>query len=140
MTAPFGGQTFRERQEIGDAWVGHLVHHVPPLPPGRHKAAPLQARQVVRDPAARGAGDGDEFRDRALSFKERLEHVEARGISKDPEVPRLRGQSQCRWRAGITQTSNRSHGLTITGFPVNVKRKSRDPMEDRHDNQQCTGH
>jgi hypothetical protein len=70
---------------------------------------------VVRDPASRGAGDRNEVRDRALSLEQRLEHVETRRIPEDPKVPRSRSQGRCR-RRGITQVSDRSHGLTYNRF------------------------
>ena len=94
ITTPLDGQALRKRQELADAWVGHPVDHMPPLPPGRHKTTPLQAGEVVRDPASRGAGDRNELRDRSLSIQQRLEHVEARGVSEDPEVPRSGGQGR----------------------------------------------
>lgn len=94
MATPFVGQTLRERQEGSDAPVGDAVDHMPPLPPGRHEAAPLQACKVVRDPAARGTSDRDELRDCPLFSQECFKYIQARGIPQDPEIPRSRGQGR----------------------------------------------
>lgn len=107
MTTPFVGQALRERKKIGDARVGHAVDHMLPLPPGRDEATPLQAREVIRDPASWGARNRDELRDRPLSPKQHIENVEARRVPQDPEVPRARGQGQGRrGRRGSAKVSN----------------------------------
>lgn len=123
MTTPLDGQTLRKRQEVGNAGVGHTVHDVLPLPSGRDKVTPLQACQVIRDPASRGAHHRDELRNCALPFEQHLEHAEARGVSESSEVPSARGHGRCR-RTGIAKVSRGFHALTITGFPVTVKRKT----------------
>lgn len=113
IATPLDGQALGERQELADAWVGYAVHNMSSPPPGGHKATPLQAGEVVRNPASRGGGDRDELRDRSLSREQRLEHAETRGVPQDPEIPCSRGQG---WRGGITMLWNRSHSLTYNRF------------------------
>jgi hypothetical protein len=113
IATPLDGQALRERQELADARVGYTVHHMSPPPPGAHKATPLQACKVIRNPASRGAGDRDELRDRSLSSEQRLEHAETRGVPQDPEVPCSRGQGR---RGGIAMLWDRPHSLTYNRF------------------------
>ena len=136
-------QTLREREKIGDARVGHAIDYVLPLPPGCDEATPLQACEVIRDPASRGTCHRNELRDRPLSPQQHIQNVEACRVPQDPEVPRARGQGRCRrWHKGIAHISDRSHVLTVTGFPVRVKRRDafHNGGEDLYDDQRGTRH
>ncbi len=115
IATPLDGQALRERQELADAWVGYTVHNMSPPPPGGHKATPLQAGKVVRNPASRGAGDRDELRDGSLSHKQRIEHVQTRGVPQDTEVPRACGQGR-QGRGGVAMLGGCSHNLTYNRF------------------------
>ncbi len=113
IATPLDGQALRERQELADAWVGYAVCNMSPPPPSGHKATPLQACEVVRDSAPRGARDRDELHDRSLSREERLEHAETRGVPQDPEVPCSRGQGR---RGDFAMLWDCSHVLTYNRF------------------------
>jgi hypothetical protein len=87
------------------------VQNVASPSPSGHEAAPLQAGQVVREAAPGVSCEMDQLLHRALSLKQRLEDLEARGVSEDPEVAGVRRPQGC----GITGRPRRDPGVGVHG-------------------------
>src|SRR5919197_5159220 len=99
VVAVLGGELLGVLQEIPHPGVGHPVDNVvaPPLRLGH--PAPLEAGQVVGDPALWGPDQVHQLRDRSLPLQQRLQDLQPSAIAEHPEVPRhglLLGDARCR--------------------------------------------